>query len=218
MKKISFFLAGASLSVMAFSGCALNYDFTAMSYASGGDVIEHISVDVRDRDVRIEVSNDNQVHIDYFNSDEEYLRISRSGTKLTAQLQYDKNWTDYIGTKKSSSDDRKITIRIPNNTIYSLSVNTTNENITVNSAHVLDSMSLDSNGGDVVCNSAGAEKSISLTSKNGDIRGTIAGSKADFAISCTIKKGKSNLEDTSDGTKTLSVDCNNGDIELSFES
>lgn len=216
MRKGLFFFGAAVLSVMVFPGCSPNYDFSATSYSSGGDIIEHISLDVRDRIVQIDVSTDNQVHIDYFDSNEEHLSISRSGTTLAASLRYDKDWTDYIGTKKPSSGDRKINIRIPDNQIYSLSVKTTNENITVNGVLVLDSMTLNSNGGDVVCNRAGAGKSIHLTSKNGSIRGTVAGSIDDFSISYSIKKGSSNLREKSGGTKKLYAECNNGDIDLRF--
>ena len=36
----------------------------------------------------------------------------------------------------------------------------------------------------------------------------------DFSISCTVKKGDCNLADKSCVTKRLTIDCNNGDVDI----
>lgn len=71
----------------------------------------------------------------------------------------------------------------------------------------------------MVCERIDAGTSIALTAKNGDVTGTIAGGWDDFAITCSIKKGESNLPaEKPGGVKSLRVDCNNGDVALSFVS
>ena len=58
---------------------------------------------------------------------------------------------------------------------------------------------------------------LSLTVKNGDISGKVLGSCDDFAIQTEIKKGESNLSAGKEGgEKTLSVSCNNGDVDIGF--
>ena len=155
--------------------------------------------------------------MEYFDSEKEYLDISVSENKeLVIDLVYDKDWTDFIGTKPSA-EYRKIIIKIPNGLISSFSANTTNENIKVSALSVTQQVSLDSNGGDVVCERVNVGKSISLKAKNGNIQGTIVGGWDEFSISCTIKKGDCNLPLSKEGDdKTFSADCNNGDIDIDF--
>ena len=58
---------------------------------------------------------------------------------------------------------------------------------------------------------------LTLNVKNGDIYGAVAGGYDDFAIHTEIKKGKSSLPDSKDGgEKTLTVSCNNGDVNIEF--
>lgn len=131
-------------------------------------------------------------------------------------MEFDKSWTDFIGVKPSD-EYRKIQIRVPDNLISAFSANTTNENIQLSPLSFTDNISLNANGGDIVCEKINVGKSISLTAKNGNIRGTVLGGMDDFSITCTIKKGKSNLPAQKEGgEKTFSADCNNGDINVEF--
>lgn len=218
MKKMTVILCAiAGLLLLAFAGCASDENFTEQSYASESGAVERIVIDVTDRELEITASEDDSVHIDYFDGEKEKLDISVSDDKrLSVGITVDKEWTDYIGFKPAA-EYRKITVKIPDNTIVSLSAATTNENISISSLSLTESVSLNSNGGDVVCDRVGVGKSIDLTSKNGNITGTIVGAMDDFAITCTIKKGDCNLpEKTEGGGKSLTADCNNGDIKIEF--
>lgn len=218
MKKITALLF-TLISVLAFSlaGCSNGGTFTEKSYASGENEIEKVTVQVSDREVEVSPSEDDQIYVEYFDSEKEYLDISVSENKeLVIDLVYDKDWTDFIGTKPSA-EYRKIIIKIPNGLISSFSANTTNENIKVSALSVTQQVSLDSNGGDVVCERVNVGKSISLKAKNGNIQGTIVGGWDEFSISCTIKKGNCNLPLSKEGgDKAFSADCNNGDIDIDF--
>ena len=201
--------------VFALTGCSNNDIFTEKSYSSGE--IEKISVEVENREVEIVVSNDNQIHIDYFDGEKEYLDISVSENgELTIKIQCDKNWSDFI-SMKSEAKYRKINIKIPNNMINEVSVKTTNANIKATSLSIKENILLDSNGGDIVCDRINVGKSISLKAKNGNISGSVIGGWDDFSIVCKIKKGDSNLTELKEGgIKSFSADCNNGDINIEF--
>ena len=218
MKKISILLI-LLFGVMAFSltGCSNGGTFTEKSYASGVNEIEKVTVQASDRGLEIDASEDDQIYVDYFDSEKEYLDITVSENKeLVIKLVFNKDWTDYIGTKPSAKY-RKIKIRIPDGLISAFSAKTTNENIEVGPLSFTEGVSLNANGGSIVCDRVNVGKTISLTAKNGDIRGTIVGDWDDFSISCTYKKGDCNLPASKEGgDKSLTADCNNGDIDIQF--
>lgn len=216
MKKLTaLFLAIAGAMLFLLAGCANNDDFTEKTYQSGDDPVEQIVIEVTDRALEFSVSEDDRVHIDYFDSDKEYLDIDLSDNRLIVRLEFDKDWTDFIGIKPSETY-RKIQVRVPSDMITDLTASTTNENITVTSLSFAGSVTLDSNGGNILCERVGVGKAIGLTAKNGNISGTILGGWDDFSISCTIKKGECNLTDKEGGVKSLTADCNNGNINIAF--
>lgn len=118
-------------------------------------------------------------------------------------LSQNKKWSDFIGVK-SSLDYRKVIISIPNKSLYGLSISTTNENIKINQMSFLDELSISTNNGDIELSNVNCEKTIILDSKSDSINGS-------------IKKRNTNLPTLKeDGEKTLRVNANNGDINLSF--
>lgn len=216
MKKISACLGAvaAALLLFACAGCS-EQTFTEKSYTSDENAVTEIAIDAEDREIEVSASEDGRVHIGWFDSEEEYLDLSVSDGVLTATLCYDKDWTDYIGVKPAA-EYRRIEVKVPEG-VAVFSASTTNEDITVTALSCTESVSLASNGGCLVFERLDAGASISLTAKNGDITGSVAGSMEDFSLSCTIKKGDCNLPTSWDGgPKSLSVDCNNGDIEVTF--
>lgn len=218
MKKLTvLLLVIVNALIFVLSGCSNSDTFTEKFYSSGTTEIEKVIVQATDREVEVSTSDDNQIYIEYFDGEKEYLDISVSEKKeLTVKLVFNKDWTDYIGTKPSI-EYRKIKIIMPNNLINTLSVNTTNENIKVNSLSVTENISLDTNGGSIICERVNVGKTIDLKAKDGNITGTIIGGWDDFAISCTIKKGDCNLPlSKENGEKSFIADCNNGDIDIEF--
>ncbi|MCD8375002.1 MAG: hypothetical protein LUC20_07930, partial [Oscillospiraceae bacterium] len=82
---------------------------------------------------------------------------------------------------------------------------------------VAKTISVSVNGGSIFVNGADAGRALTLASKNGDISGTVAGAYEDYAITCDIKKGESNLPASkSGGERALNVTANNGDIDIQF--
>lgn len=197
-----------------FAGCSTEH-FTAREYTAEGSLVQSINVDVRDRRIDVSVSNDDMVHIDYFESSKEGYDITLSSGVLTIEGISNKNWADFIGVKPSA-ENRRISIRIPAGILSSLDMNTTNENITVRDIAVSDSMSLSSNGGNVEFENLAVGKSLSMKSKNGNIKGSVLGGYDDFTINCDIKKGDCNLQNKDGGEKILNVSCNNGDVNISL--
>ena len=217
MKKLLLVLTILLLAV-SLSGCSDEGDiFEAKTYTPEGTEISGIDIQVTDREILVVPSDDAQIHIDYAESATEFYDISVSDSGiLTMVSQSDKEWTDYIGVSKSSGAN-EITVQIPNVSLISLTLCTTQEDISLPTLSVTDQLTLSTNGGDISFEQLSAANSFHVENKNGNITGMIAGSYDDYAITCTIKKGESNLPDEKDGgSKTLTAINNNGDIQIEF--
>lgn len=217
MKKLLFCMAACAVLALCMTGCSSQQTFEEGSYSSAGEEVRAVTVDVSDREVLIGASADGQVRIEYSESEKEYYDISLSEEgELTMILVLDKQWTDFIGTKPAI-EDRTIRLYLPDGLLSSLQVTTTNEEIVLSPLSVAESVALDSNGGDVRFDSVLVGTEASFAAKNGNIVGSLVGGWDDFSISCTVKKGESNLpESKPGGEKSLAVDCNNGDVAIEF--
>lgn len=165
------------------------------------------------------ISEDDQIHISYFENSQETYDITVSDEQvLTMTSASNKDWTDYIGGKPSA-ENRKILLQIPDALLDTLTLSTTNEDISLPALAITKSINISSNGGNITFGNLEVGSTIYLTVKNGDISGTVVGSYDDFAIQTEIKKGESNLPDNKDGgEKTLNVSSNNGDVNITFVS
>ena len=212
---LTVFLLASSLSACSDEGNT----FETKTYTPEGIVVNGIDVQVTDREIVVVLSDDGQFHIDYAESAKEFYDISVSDNGiLTMVSESDKTWTDYIGGSKSAGAD-KITIQIPNATLSVLTLCTTKEDISLPALTVTEQLTLSTNGGEISFENISAASSITLENKNGDIVGAITGSYDDYTITCTIKKGKSNLPgEKGGGNKTLTAINNNGDIDIEFIS
>ena len=217
MKKIISLALCLVLSSFLLAGCSDNSEpFEEKSYTPDTQIKE-INLDVEDREIEVSLSEDEQVHVQYSENSKEYYDISVSDENVLSMVSAsDKEWTDYIGGKPSA-EDRKIVLQIPNALLDTLTLSTTNEDISLPALDVTNSISISSNGGNITFETLDVGSSLTLNAKNGDISGAIAGSYDDFAIQTEIKKGESNLPDNKDsGEKTLNVSNNNGNINIEF--
>lgn len=216
MKKIISLALCFVLSCFVLAGCSDNSEpFEEKSYIADTQIKE-INLDVRDREIEVSLSEDGQVHIQYFENSKEYYDISVSDEILSMTSASNKEWKDYIGGKPSSGN-RKISLQIPNELLDTITLSTTNEDISLPELTVTGNISIASNGGNITFENLNVGRSLHLSVKNGDISGTIIGSYDDFAIHSKIKNGESNLPNNKDsGEKTLNVSSNNGDVNIEF--
>lgn len=214
MKKTAILFAAVSFGLAgSLSGCASDEDFTAQQYVAEGEVVS-LSVDVSDRAVKLMPSEDGKLRIDYYESEKTSYDISLSEEGvLSVTLDLDQSWTDFVGVQPAA-EYRTVCVYLPQE-LTDVSVSTTNEAISATGTIAAQNVSMSVNGGDLSFGKIAAEKSVTLNAKNGNITGTILGSWDDYAIACNVKKGESSLpENKTGGSKTLSVDCNNGDVAV----
>lgn len=218
MKKVITLLVCVFLGAACLTGCA-NQDeaYTPKSFTAGGEQISQVCIDVQDRQIEVALSADGQIHIEYYENNKEYYDISVSDDQvLTMTAASNKGWLDYIGGK-SAAGSRKILLQLPETLLTALKLSTTNEDISLSALSIAGDLSLSSRGGNIAFDRLNVENSIHLNAKNGDISGTIIGGYDDYAISCDIKKGESNLPASKEsGARTLAVVNNNGNIGIEF--
>ena len=217
MKKVISLALCLVLSSFLLVGCSENSEpFEEKSYKPDTQ-IKGINLDVRDREIEVSLSGDEQVHIKYYENSKEYYDISVSDENvLTMTSASNKDWTDYIGGKPSA-ENRKILLQIPDALLDTLTLSTTNEDITLSALAVTGSINMSSKGGNIIFGNLDVGNALYLSVKNGDISGTVIGSYEEFAIQSELKKGESNLPGNKDsGEKTLNVSSNNGDVNIEF--
>lgn len=217
MKKILSVFICLLLGVGLLSGCSTGGDYHHKSYNEDGSKVKAVHINVLDRSIAVSPSDDDQIHIDYYESEKEFYNVSLSEDQvLTMSYEDNKDWKDYIGGKTSDAN-RKISIQIPESLLSSLVLSTTNEDISLPAIDVSDTISITSNGGNITFEKLNVGNTLYLEAKNGNISGTVIGGYDDFSITCETKKGESNLPShTEGGKKSLQVKNNNGDINIQF--
>ena len=215
MKKIIILIMHISIIMFLFTSCAKTNQFTKKIYTTDDLQIQKINIEARDRQIEILSSNDDLVHIEYFeNEQEQYSILIDENKTLDVKLENNKSWLDYFG-QKASMYNRKIILSIPNHLLIDLVIETTNENVSIAKEVSIDNLSVSVNGGNIIFDKLNACSDIVLNVKNGDITGSILGSYDDYSINCQIKKGETNLPSKKDGGyKQLDVIVNNGDAKI----
>lgn len=218
MKKIISLALCFIMGSFVLAGCSDDNDpFVQKDYTADSSQIKQINIDVRDREIEVSLSEDEQIHIEYHQNSKEYYDISVSEENvLTLSSASNKGWMDYIGAKPSD-EVRKIFLQVPNALLENLTLSTTNEDITLSALTVSGSVNISSTGGNIAFDKLNVGSALTLSVKNGNISGAVAGGYDDFAIQTEIKKGESNLPEIKEGgDKTLKVSANNGDINIEF--
>ena len=118
---------------------------------------------MRDREIEVTLSDDEQVHIQYSENSKEYYDISVSdGNVLTMVNANNKEWTDYIGGKPSTKD-RKIVLQMPTTLLDTVTLSTTNEDISLPVLAVTGSIDISTNDGNITFESLDVGNTLTLT-------------------------------------------------------
>ena len=218
MKKWSIMAVSVLCTAVFSSGCTKESDaFEAKSYTSEGETITSIRIDVRDKEIQVTASDNEFVHMDYYENDTRYYDISVSDGLLSVTEKSDEGIGKFFGIK-SSNQENVLSLQIPESQISDLEIRTSNENISLSDIAVTETISLIDNGGNIFFQNLGSGSDITISNKNGGIGGTILGTYEDYNILCDIKKGDSSLPSKDNGAgKSLYVTNNNGNVEIDFK-
>ena len=205
----------AVLALGAAGGCKNEENFSGKSYSCAGESVQSVNIDVRDSAVEIAPSEDGTLRLEYFESESRAYEIALTDSTLAVTLAERDGLGGYFGVLPDARF-RTLRLFLPDG-LRALSVSTTGEDITLAPLALSERIWLSANGGNIGFERLSARE-IGLNAKNGSITGSVVGGWDDFSIRCTVKKGESNLPALKeDGANDLLVDCNNGDVTISFE-
>lgn len=89
MKKVITMIGLFCISMVVLSGCsAKQTDFTEKNYTVDSTQIQSINIDAIDRKIDVELSDDDQIYIDYYESEQEFFNIAVSDDH-TLTMSYD---------------------------------------------------------------------------------------------------------------------------------
>lgn len=143
--------------------------FAQKEFTADAAQIGELNIDVRDRQIDVSLSEDSQIHISYFENSKETYDISVSDDHvLTMTAAGGKDWTDFIGGKPSA-ENRKISLQIPDASLDTLTLSTTNEEISLPALAVTGRIQISDNGGNISFENLDVGNALQLTAKNGDI-------------------------------------------------
>ncbi|WP_249311141.1 DUF4097 family beta strand repeat-containing protein [Congzhengia minquanensis] len=193
------------------------HEFVEKNYTAPAEDVNTLTIDVKNRKIELLPSENGQICITYYESDKEFYELNRTEEKeLRMTYAENKQWGDYVG-RKTAPENRTVRIELPQSALHSLTLNTTNADISLPPLSVLNSVTVSVNNGNIALENLNPGNSVTLNAKNGNISGTIAGTMDEFAIHTQVKKGESNLPPEKEtGTKTLLASANNGNIQLNF--
>lgn len=201
------------------SGCSSNdVPFEKKDYRVDGSQVEQVILDVSDRKIEVQKSDDQQIHLSYYESEKEFYDISLSNDKeLKMTLEMNKEWTDYFGGK-AGTEERTILLSLPDDMIEQLKISTSNEDVNLPALDIEDFIEVYLNQGNIQVKKLQSDF-IHLETKNGNLEGSIIGSYHDFSIESNAHKGDNNLPAQKEGgEKKLEAYTNNGNIQLEFVS
>lgn len=205
MKKILSMMFAVTLAVLLCAGCSKE-QFAAKTFEGEARAVV---LDLENTAVEVVPSEDGQVRVAYYESEKRGLSIVLDGGTLTVT-------SDGAGASLGVLPEvsyRTVKVYLPAG-LASISLTTTGESVALSDISAGE-VALDVNGGDVSFERLAVGVSLGVTVKNGNIAGSLLGGWDDFAVSCTVKKGESNLPERKEGgEKSLSVDCNNGDVDI----
>lgn len=224
MKKICVF----TVSLMLFlTGCTSfhwrgkNPDYTEKTFiADKPEKIKNIYLEEEDTPVEILVSEDDNIHVTYFDADDEseIYDITEDKGAVEIRKKSKSNFGIFIFGDESLSDDYKkvkLKLYLPHDYPGNADVKTLDGNITVDRVHV-EALTINTNDGDISLNLPVIGVSLSCNTKDGNVDGILDGQMEDFTYTAVTDDGRSNLNSGGSGNKKIKIKTKDGDIDLSF--
>ncbi len=217
------------LTIMMFSlvGCSQEDDSIQTKSYTSKEQVNSIKISEVDANTKLTVSNDNDIHVKYWEGDHDKYKIEVENNKLlvekvesnnedlnltdkTTEIQIPSKIYKNIDIKNLNGDIDVESIKGESMILYS-----TNGNIEVEKTNN-DKLDIKSENGDISIDSIEG-KDINLYDNNGNISGDINAKEDEFDIRSKVENGENNLvNQINNKDKKLTVQNNCGDVEIQF--
>lgn len=174
-KKIAAVIVTLGLAII-ISACTTDSDsqknpisYEEKSYSIDSDKVTQISLSDEGRTVEVMESNDNKIHIRYFESDKEFYEINVTDkNELVMKLVTDKNWKDYVGLDTDKAH-RIVQIAVPSGISSGVNILTSKGNVVLSDVNIGGSVEATTSDGLIEMTNVTANKNLKLATKNDDI-------------------------------------------------
>lgn len=224
MKKIVIL---TSVLMLLLTGCSSFHwrgkisDYTKKSFtANEPEKIKNIYLEDEDTPVELLVSQDDNIHITYFDADDESetYDVTEDNESIKITKKSKSNFGIFVFGDETLSDDYKkiiLKLYLPRDYAGSADVKTTGGNITVERIHV-EILTINTNDGDISFHFPVIGVSLSCSTKDGNVEGVLDGQMEEFTYMVSADDGSSNLNTGGFGSKKIEINTKDGDINLSF--
>ena len=196
------------LAGLVMAGCAPQ-SYEARSFSA--EAVSRIELELSDTAVNVTASEDGAVHLSYYEGGALDYSIACEDGLLRVE-----NDPGASFGLQPAPEYRTLEVRIPEG-LEEVKIVTSGENVAL-APMAAGAIIVDCNNGDIAFGTLSVSRLASFTGKQGNVAGVLAGGWDDFSIECTVKKGECNLpESKPGGERALYIDCNNGDVAVSFE-
>ncbi|MEX0417020.1 DUF4097 family beta strand repeat-containing protein [Bacillus sp. C30] len=162
------------------------------SYSIEADKISQISLSDMDRSVDVVKSNDNEIHIMYFENDKESYAIDVSGEKnLIMKANTNKELKDYVGLN-SDKTHRNVKISVPRGMESGIEIKTSKGDINLSEVNISGSVEATTSNGKIKASNVKSEKSFKVETKNDDIN--LSNVDVKGSIDASVSNGNLDIE------------------------
>ncbi|MGW5955043.1 DUF4097 family beta strand repeat-containing protein [Bacillus mycoides] len=179
------------------------------SYSIEADKISQIFLSDMDRSVDVVKSNDNEVHITYFENDKESYAIDVSDDKnLIMKANTNKELKDYVGLN-SDKTHRNVKISVPRGMESGVEIKTSKGDINLSEVNISGSIDATTSNGKIKASNVEIEKSFKVETKNDDIN--LSNVNVKGSIDATVSNGNLDIAKVA-VEDTLKLQSKNGGI------
>ena len=195
------------------------------------DRFDEIELDFLNRDYEVYASADDQIHIEYYLTDKDHVKIEEEEDSL--EIENSIRWFEQIFSGWNWNISRSyfvVKLYLPANESYDVSLETANGDIQIMDVSVLSELEIKTANGNIICDQVDAIN-VDVKTSNGEIRFTDVSVLNEMKV--RTSNGKIKLNDvsaqsidgaTSNGditaeqieTESIELDSSNGDVILSI--
>lgn len=216
---IKFYVSGiilcfAALVVADFDVTKLSSSGSFEKHVYDGTISDHatLRIDTSYEDIHVLVSDDEQLHITYYENDRMSYTFDEEEDSFTMKKEDRRKFYNYMMTMNFSegSEDR-ISIEVPKTFSGSIEIDTGNGDIQLSNLNELDFVSINTTYGAVTLNNLKINTALEVASTNGDMKLEQLAVQEDIHVKTTY--GRIDVKDVL-GNQSMMMDFSNVDVTL----
>lgn len=216
---IKFYVSGiivcfAALVVAGFDVTKLSSSGPFEKHVYDGELSDHatLRIDTSYEDVQVKVSNDDQLHITYYENNRMSYTFDAEENQLIMKKENNGHFYDHLMVLNLSEGNKdQISIEVPNTFSGSVEIDTSNGNVQLYNLNELNYVSVNTTYGSVILDDVKINSSLEATSTNGDVKLEHLDVQEDIHVKTTY--GRIDVKDVK-GNQSMVMESSNENVTL----